>query len=254
MKIIIPTHRRVEKQKTFSFLPESLHKDTVLIADEVDAPALRELLKDTEAKVVVHPPEIDSIAKKRAWIIQNSSEDKILMLDDDLRFEVQDKPDNTYLRRAEPEEVGKYIKQVEDYLDDYAHVGISARQGNNRLERPYRENSRMMYALGYRPEVLREHCELGRIEHREDFDYCLQLLKAGYPNIVLTYIAVGQDYNNAGGASEQRTTEASNQDAYKLAELHPGLVRTTEKDYKQSVKRIEVICQWRKAYDQSQKS
>jgi hypothetical protein len=106
----------------------------------------------------------------------------------------------------------------------------------------------MMYCLGYRPEILRRVCELGRIEHREDMDYTLQLLRAGYPNRVNYRLAVGQKaYNAKGGASLERTMEASNADAEKLAELHPGLVRVAEKNYKQSIKRKEVVCSWKKA-------
>jgi hypothetical protein len=41
--------------------------------------------------------------------------------------------------------------------------------------------------------------------------------------------------------------ERSNLDAQRLAQLHPGYVSVTNKKYKSSVPRLEVVCQWQKA-------
>ncbi len=105
----------------------------------------------------------------------------------------------------------------------------------------------MIYALGYDLDKAVPLLELGRIEHREDMDYTLQLLRQGHENILLTDLCVDQKYNAPGGASSERTMEASNADAELLAELHPGLVRVADKKYKGSIPRKEVVVSWKKA-------
>jgi hypothetical protein len=113
-----------------------------------------------------------------------------------------------------------------------------------------RTPDRMMLALGYYLPVVMREAELGRIETREDMDVALQLLRRGHPNAVCHTFVVGQEgagYAASGGCTGQRTTEASNRDAHRLAELHPGYVRVVERDYKSSVPRAEVVCSWAKA-------
>ncbi|MEQ9565324.1 MAG: hypothetical protein RLN85_05815, partial [Pseudomonadales bacterium] len=68
-------------------------------------------------------------------------------------------------------------------LEQYAHIGISDRNGNNRELNPWRLNVRYMRVLGYQTdEYLRcEHC---RVDVIEDFDIALQLLECGFPSKV----------------------------------------------------------------------
>lgn len=255
MKIVIPTYRR-DRQLTFSFLSKKAKENVVFFlsadAAERDRRALSFLGVQPE-QIVVCPTEVTSIAKKRAYILQfaagnNPSWSKILMFDDDLRFATRrDGWASTKLYPATPEEVDAGIQWIEDQLDTFAHAGIGARQGNNTQKLPVQSTARMMYALGYRVADVVSNCELGRIETREDFDYTLQLLRRGHDNLVNHTICVDQSYNNPGGCRDQRTIESSNADAEKLAELHPGLVRVVEKDYKASLKRKEVVVQWKKA-------
>jgi hypothetical protein len=280
MKIIIPTYRRNDRQFTLRCIPESWHDRTVLVCDDEDAPGLQKKTKKTDIEVMVVPDRIKSIAQKRAWIIKEFAGERIVMFDDDLRFCRRDyNKTPTFLKQCDEDDVDLMLQLLERKLGKFAHVGVSARQGNNNLESMQRNrmakergegtnigkadekaflrwepNSRMIYALGYNTDVLLKHCELGRIEHREDMDYCLQLLSAGYQNRVLAEFCVDQSYGaGPGGAKLERTMEASNKDAEKLAKLHPGLVKVVEKDYKLSTPRKEVICYWKKAYQGSQK-
>jgi hypothetical protein len=81
-------------------------------------------------------------------------------------------------------------------------------------------------------------------------DLTLQLLRKGYPNAVWhTTVNDQRRFDAPGGATNERTLVRSNADAHKLAQLHPGYVSITEKTYKASVPRVEVICQWKKALE-----
>jgi len=262
VRIVIPTYRRVERQITLRNIPKRWHKRTDLIVDEVDAAYLKKTVP-AGVSLIVHPPSVTSIAKKRKWILEHyntTGVDKIMMFDDDLRFSrrryskplKKGKPLPPFnITTASEEEIDWALRKVDRALDKYVHVGIGPRQGNNGILSAHRwyANSRMIYALGYRvPEVV-EHCVLGRIEHREDMELCLQLLTQGYPNRVLVELVVDQTYNSKGGASLERNMTASNADAEKLAQMFPDFVKVVEREYKQSVSRKEVIVRWKKAYE-----
>lgn len=255
MRIIIPTYRRTDRQFTLRCVPDSMLSDTHLIVDRQDAKELANhpLVGKGRCNIVVHPTKIKTIAQKRAWIIRRF-DGKILMLDDDLRFARREYYNDSppYQFRAltcGKKDVLWAFKQVDKMLDDFVHVGIGARQGNNGLQniRVWNQNYRMMYALGYRTEVLRRECKLGRIEHREDMDMTLQLLTKGFENRVLIDVVVDQIYNSRGGASSERSVEASNADAELLASWFPDFVKVVQKNYSISVPRKEVVCAWKKA-------
>jgi hypothetical protein len=107
----------------------------------------------------------------------------------------------------------------------------------------------MCYSLGYYLPVVLKECELGRIGIREDMELSLQLLLKGYPNAIWHQTVTDQrEYGRTGGAASERTMEISNADAEKLAQLFPGYVTVTKKDYRSSVPRLEVMVQWQKAY------
>lgn len=255
MQIVIPTFRRPLKQMTLNGLPKSHYERTTLVVDPVDA-ALLKSLKAKGVELLVHPPEVTSIAKKRKWILEHYAAEgkkKIIMFDDDLRFaRRQFASDGSFkLLKATPEDVAWGLAKVEMALDEFLHVGIGPRQGNNGIKgvKRWAQNSRMIYALGYRVSEVVEKCVLGRIEHREDMELCLQLLTKGYPNRVLVEMTCDQVYNAKGGASEERSRSASDADAVKLAEMFPEFVKVVDREYKSSLKRKEVIVGWKKAYD-----
>lgn len=257
LRIVIPTHQRVDRQITLRSIPKHWRDRTYLVAstqDEAD-----ELTDRYQARVFSATADVTSIAKKRKFILEwayDKGFNKILMLDDDLRFSrrvFQELPNDKFtfkLRKAEFADVDWALHKVERKLGGFAHVGIGPRQGNNGLMtyRRWNPNYRMIYALGYHVPTVVKHCELGRIEHREDMELCLQLLTQGFPNRVLIEAVVDQTYNGPGGARSERTIQRSNDDAMKLAKMFPKFVKVVEREYKQSISRKEVTVAWKKAY------
>lgn len=265
LHIYIPTYRRVDRQKTLGNIPQDWLPHTTLVCDQQDySEGLKRLAKNKGCNTWIVPKSVKTIAQKRAWIIKETDHAKIIMLDDDLRICRRDyRRTPTLVITSESEQVSRMFRLIDKKLNKFVHVGIGARAGDNNVEKTQRNkgattkkalrwfpNFRCMYALGYRTKVIKKRCTLGRIEHREDMDYTLQLLRQGYQNRVLVEFTVDQLYNTTGGASVDRRLEDSNRDAERLAKLHPGLVKVVEKDYKVSVKRKEVICYWKKAYEE----
>lgn len=224
--------------------------------------ALEQMLRPGHAVSVLGVPDgISGIAKTRLWIGRHAEAagfSKFLMLDDDIRFLVRRSEDTWQLRGTEPHEVQELLDLVDFRLDFYGHVGISAREGNNRFgegskQSVFMENTRTLRALAYRTtDFLR--MEHGRVEVMEDFDVNLQLLEAGIPNCNIGYWAQGQKMTNApGGCSTYRSHEVQEASARKLQELHGAdVVRLREKTNKTDADgfgtRTEVTIQWKRAF------
>jgi hypothetical protein len=91
--IYIPTLGRATAQNTWNRLPDSLRARTVLVVDAAEQ-ALH-----SSYPTVCPPKEIHGIGKVRQWIIDQHDVKQngfgIIMLDDDLRFDIRRKDDPT---------------------------------------------------------------------------------------------------------------------------------------------------------------
>lgn len=214
--------------------------------------------------VEVIPHNLTGIAPVRKFIGEFVHDcgngNKFMMLDDDIRFIRREDYNGTTLRKLEQGEFAAMVSLVSELLEDYGHVGISARQGNNRMgvggpRELVRENTRTMRALAYRATdfLKAQHC---RIPVMEDFDTNLQLLRMGIPNANIGFYSQDQKMTNAsGGCSEWRTHEVHEASAMKLAAMHEGFVSLRQKQNKTDKDgfgtRTEVTIQWKKAYASS---
>lgn len=247
MKLYIPTRARVGRQVTVRSLPVFLHKHVVLVCpkDEV-----KQHKKDfPNIQVVAQPDSVTNIAEKRHWMFLHAKKtgvQKMVQLDDDLGFYARG-PKGLIKEYATDKVIEELFQWVEDQLDEFAHVGVSSRMGNNRVEEAEKRTSRMMHCFAHHVPTVFSHVKFNRVLLREDFDYTLQLLRAGYDNIVKYDVCVAPgSYGAKGGCADERTVQKSDEEAEKLAALHPGLVKVVQKDYL-GVPRKEVVVQWKKA-------
>ena len=263
MKIYIPSMSRygMIQDGPVPLLPET-HRPTLVVPEsEVESYSL---LWSESADIVGCPEK--GIAATRRWIGEHAAdagEEKFLMLDDDVQFLIRRGPDTWRLRGTEGDEVFQMLLKVEQLLGEHAHVGISAREGNNRLGEGsaldvVAYNTRTLRALAYVTEDFLS-VEHGRVEVMEDFDVNLQLLRKGRPNANIGYWAQGQRMTNApGGCSTYRSHEVHERSAIRLAELHSDFVRTRQKRNKTDADgfgtRTEVTIQWKRAFASSASS
>lgn len=266
MTIYVPSSGRhhaddVERGPLLQF-PEHRLRETFLVVPENQRAAYELALSEfygLESVRVLPCPEV-GIAKTRHWIgLHAASEgiDRFCMVDDDVRFVVREAHDTVRLRQAEEIDVARMWDHVYLKLRDYAHVGVSARQGNNQLGLggPHEcaaVNTRTLRVLCYQTEKFLE-VEHGRVAVMEDFDVNLQLLRRGYDNLNIGFWSQDQKMTNApGGCSEYRDHAAHEAAALRLSELHPGFVMLREKQNKTGGEfgtRTEVTIFWKRARD-----
>lgn len=213
-------------------------------------------------RIFALPPEIRTLGPTRRWCLENLADQdgKIILLDDDLTISYRNTLGDYHLKVATPEQVRECFSNVDGLLDDYAHVSVSGREGQNRMS-PEESlplfNGRYMRFLAYNvhlfpPEIVMS--QIGRVDGMSDFDLNLQLLKAGRSSAMLTRWAQGhKGTQTPGGCSDQRTLEAHEAEVDFMVKEHAPFVRKKWKDDKGPFgKRPEVMIQWKKAYESSQ--
>ncbi len=249
MDIVIPTYGRAHNQETLKHLLTARLEVTLVVqAREAD-----QYEPDGGVKIVILPDSIRTIAPTRQWIVENvGHSDHICMLDDDLVFYRRRTDDPTKLRGITPVELSDAFYLMDRHLANYPHVGFAAREGANRNTESRLFNTRIMRVLGYDRVTLKKHdIRFDEMEVMEDFHVALQLLEAGYDNLVMNEVAHNQGGSgSSGGCSHFRTAELHAANAQKLADLHPQFVTVVDKTTKGSFgggTRKDVRIQWKKA-------
>lgn len=248
MKICIPSHKRSHLMTTWKNLPTALkEKTTIYVYPE-------ELQNYAAFPSVTLPPGLRGIANKRNYILQTCDTDKLIILDDDLTFARRREDDPTKFRPCTAEDIEQLWTTCFLALDHYAHGAIATREGGNRNTDDYKFNSRAIRAHIFRVDILkREGITLNGTKFMSDFDTTLNLLEAGYGNIIINQWVTNQAGSNTeGGCSETRTLADLADAAYELHDRHPRFVKVVKKTTKGAWgggERTDVIIQWKKAYD-----
>lgn len=256
MMIYIPTRGRIMNQITLSNLPEQLAQKTRLVVDKSEYDAHVQVYG--KLRVIAAPETCNSIGKVRQFIIEQHDSQiygsKIIMLDDDLGFNMRRTDIREKFLPATDEAIIAGFKLVEDLLGKFVHGGIRARQmSQSAPDIDY--NCRTLRALAYDVSVFHEHkISFDRLIVMEDFDVTLQLLELGYANFNISTIIQGQGSSNApGGCSLYRDSERQAQGAFGLANFHPEFVkvRTKKTNWKGwgSDERVDVTISWKKAHE-----
>lgn len=251
MKIIIPTFKRVDKQITLESIPDNLKKITYLVVYEEE----KEYLKKYNVNLLVVPKSVRGIGKKRQYVVEYFPKEKILFLDDDLKF-YKRLDGQTKLQPIKDNNLEELYNWVKMCLEKgYGIVGCSAQGGNNRFKGNFTYFGRIWAFYGINTEILNKHnIRYDQIEVMEDFNVVLDLLRYGYRSIINTQFAHGQKASNqSGGCSETRTYEIQKKSAILLAEKHSPFVKVVKKQSKNWVnmeQRYDVKIYWKKAFEQ----
>lgn len=249
MKIYIPTCGRSDNQVTWDNLPYDVKERTTLVVQAREAGRYDE----SKYRLLVLPPEIESIGPTRQYLVKNCPSRYMVMLDDDLDFATRRSDDPTKFAPATDPDVRHMLRTIEDSLmEGYKLVGVSGREGANRDTSQFKEATRQLRVHALDVEFFtRVHSpRFDRVEFMEDFDFLLQLLELGYPNRVLNGWVHNQrgGSNAKGGCSTTRTLGKHNDAARKLAAFHSNYVRLVMKDSGNwGGTRLDVNVSWKKA-------
>lgn len=262
MRIFIPTlGRGPELQYTLRELGPALsrkyHATLVCAPKEAKALSVCEDIYGCE----VWPCRVQgNIGKVRQWIVDNTDDPHILVMDDDLQswsWREETTPlggheaGTVAYRKATPQQRAQGLAEVAKLLKKYPHGAIGHRLfANNRQALEF--NTRQLRALAYNVDILAYEQVKFRMELMEDLDVQLQLMKRGHESFQInTLVQEQKGSNEAGGCSAYRTDARQTAAAHKLAELHPDCVTVVQKKQKGNGTmwgdRTDVRISWRTA-------
>ena len=257
--IYIPSHKRAGVPITLSnFTPYLLERST-LVVQHSEAKAYQPVSEKFGVPLLVLPKAIQRLSPTLAHLVENTPYEKFFFCDDDLSFAYREHSclgDSTLTKCNGSPVLDTMYDTLSETLEEYAHVAISSRAGNNHVESDpegtWKYVGRATRFVGYRTEEA-QWISHDRVEIRADFDRTLQLLRMGFPNAIwYDYCHDDPGSNTAGGCSQYRDHEMLDKEAHKLKSFHPGFVNVVERTTKGSWgggTRTDVNIQWKKAYE-----
>ena len=132
-EIFIPSYKRAEAKHTDFYFTDSLKKITTFVIYKEEEEIYKKYVKGV--KFFIIPDGIKGITKKRQYLIESIETEKMIMLDDDLRFATKVKNDSIKsgysLIVSTSEEIEQCFERVSRELEKYAHVSVLGREGAN---------------------------------------------------------------------------------------------------------------------------
>ena len=256
MRIYITTLGRLRDQKTLMNLPPALRLSVVLVVQDHEYRAHADRYGSLVREVRALPPEVRTLGPTRRAVHGWAEDRKICMLDDDLDFYVRVNPADWHLTTPDEDTLEGMFQEVAQKLDDYAHVGVSGREGNNRVPHYGVVNTRYMRLLSYRTDAPFHPADVvhGRIDGMSDFDVNLQMLRRGRASYVFYRYAQGQSGTQTpGGCALNRTLATHEAEVDFMVREHAPHVRKRLKQNKGGGEfgtRPEVTIMWKDAYEE----
>ena len=263
--ICIPTRGRCGEGKQLSlsqFLKYSSYKP-MIICPKGEVKEHRKYYKRVRGCPVL------GIGKTRQWILENFSDEYIVMCDDDMNFVYREDPKS--IKLSECKRLDSLVDKMVRCLDlGFIHGGLGPRQRNNlidcssaragqfdkKLDIVYKDCDRVnnLHFMNRR-KVLDAGARMDALPVMEDFHFTLTLLIQGYPNRVIHSYAWRQRASGeSGGCSLYRTDKVQAKGAEGLKKAFPDFVKVVTKKskstsnyWKDFKERKDVIVQWLKA-------
>jgi hypothetical protein len=222
VKIFIPTYKREGRQITLAGIPTGWHSKTFLVCP-------KEEVHDWPNRIDVPESCIGSIGKTRQWIIEQSDDPHIAMIDDDVTFYKLGLIDRT-TRMQGVSYTNDLFHLMNDWLDEgdvYCGTSNSFRSHEKPSEYYYGKPSHCCFL---NRDYLNEHgIRYDTLSYFEDFHVPLSILESGTRlRYTGDYVSVEKKANAAGGCSVNRTSEKNRQAMIDLKNLHPDYISLTE--------------------------
>jgi len=262
LTVFIPTRGRTGIEHiTLNEIKKFSNRRAVVVCPQNEVSHYRNNMMDHQRQYEVMPCDKEGIGPTRQWIIENSPTRGVVMLDDDMYFSHRPVPE-----QPRPLERVTTLEPMFEWISEqfdagFPHGGISARQGNQHIERPWADCIRVNNAHFFDRDVfMAEGIRFDALPVMEDFHVTLSLLLKGYPNRVAYHYCWSQRGSGfRGGCSLYRTDAVQAQAAEALHAAFPNYVKVVEKEsdsqHGAMAKRKDVNIGWLKAWaDRSNKT
>lgn len=192
--------------------------------------------KGVVKNVVGVPKEVQGITATRNWILQNTDERWVVMLDDDVLNAgyIERKERNTKFHRIKEE--GFWIEEFLKYFDlteqmGYKIWGIKT-ESSSKSSYPYKPIVTKTYALGSCMGIVNdgEYLFDESFKVREDYELCLRHIKDKGGLLGIRYLHwVNEHWTTDGGCKDYRTINMEREAIKKLIQMYPGFISSVKR-------------------------
>lgn len=163
------------------------------------------------------------IGPKRDYILQIARADKIIMMDDDLRF-YKRLGDGRFVI-AMPDDTEAMIGDILTLLDTYPHVGLVDKFMSTGRPRHHQECKRFNQVLAFNRDLFPHPWPRFRLAFaHEEHDMHLQFLTRGYKTAITTEWSKSDKHNSDGGCSDWRSADKFKAAQEQMLKLWPTIV------------------------------
>ena len=232
MLVYIPTLGREGKQITLESIPERWKEKVILVCP-------KEEKHDWENRIDVPKECVGHINKTRQWILEQSLDPHVGMLDDDLKFYQRDS--EVLTKRHRLDDAGPILDLMEQWLEEgevYCGVSNSFMSHNNPSEYYYGKPTHSLFAD--RDYLAQKNIKYTDIQFFSDFHVPMCVLESGR-RLRYTGEFIAQEYkgNAPGGCSITRNSENLRKSMLQLVDMHPKYIEAKEEEGAQN-QNIEV--------------
>tara|TARA_B100000780_G_C21097655_1_gene442774 strand:+ start:666 stop:1385 length:720 start_codon:yes stop_codon:yes gene_type:complete len=187
--------------------------------------------KDLVKNVVAIPNEIQGITKTRNWILNNTDETRVVMLDDDIKklgFVKRNEKNVNHISLINEDfwidEFTKYFDLTEQL--NYKIWGVTT-DNSTRSAYSYKPIMFKTYALGSIMGIVndKEYMFNEEFKVKEDYELCLRHIKEKGGILGIKYLYWSNyHYKEDGGCKDYRTVNMEKECIKKLINLYPGMI------------------------------
>lgn len=206
-KVYIPSYNRVNSCITHNILPDKKWCYVVRKSQLED-------YKKTVGDVIATPDSVNNIVKTRNWILENTPEDHIVMMDDDIRS--LSFYDDREPIKADKDQIDRFITNGFEMCEELGGVlwGVNV-QSDKKFYREQEPFTLTAVVLGPFSAIIKNDIRYDeRLTLKEDYDYFLQVLNK-YRKVLRfnKWHYVAGHLTQKGGVASYRTTEAEKENA-----------------------------------------
>lgn len=181
--------------------------------------------------VVGIPNDVQGITKTRNWILKNTKEKRVVMLDDDVKKTAFVKRYSNNVEHVNLKDEVFWYDEFEKYFDiteqmNYKIWGVTT-DHSTKSAYSYKPFMFKTYALGSVMGIINDGEYLFNEEFKvkEDYEICLRHIKekGGLLGVRYLYWA-NHHYTDDGGCKDYRTVSIEKECIKKLIELYPGMI------------------------------
>lgn len=246
MQLLIPTLGREGRQVTINQIPDKWKENTFLVCPPKE-------VHPWNNRLDLEPP--GSIGKTMQWILENSTERFIGIMDDDLTFSKRDPVNKSKTRKCTMEEMDEMFTQFQTWLESGdVYCSVSNKFMLQMKEDEYFYGKPSACHFVDREYLNKNNIRFDRMSEFSDFDVPLSVIESGMRlHHTGRFISQEKLANAPGGCSLSRTAETNKASMIKLKSFHPSYIDLKEEigaTNQTLVVDLKMKIQFKKAYDE----